>query len=173
MTRERESFTRQLAQCDKELKKWEAAYIGNVITLEDFKAKKAEVVVRRTSAKQEITRLAEQQRVLEHAVLEMASLTTYCARVRENLGDFSMEEQRLAMDALNISVVWHPDKPLKMRGSIPVGVGYSTPGCAAILPRHRPRVRSRGGLWHGSRLPASAVRHRDALPKTAPPHAAR
>jgi hypothetical protein len=123
ITRDREGFTRQLTQCDKELKKWEVAYIGDVITLEDFKAKKDEIAVRCASAEQEITRLTEQQRLLEHAVLEMASLITYCERVRANLGDFSMVEKQRALEALNISVVWHPNKPMEIRGSIPVGIG--------------------------------------------------
>ena len=39
-------------------------------------------------------------------------------------------------EALNISVVWHPDNPLEIQGSIPFGIGHSTPGCAASLARH-------------------------------------
>ena len=116
LVRELAGFTHQLAQCDKVLSKWEAAYVSDVITLDDFKVKKAELAVRRASAEQEITRLTEQQRLLEHAVLEMASLITYCRRVRENLRDFSMQEKHLALEALNITVVWHPDKPWKSRG---------------------------------------------------------
>ena len=46
-------------------------------------------------------------------MLEMASLITYCERVRENLRDFSMQEKQFALEALNITVVWHPDKPLE------------------------------------------------------------
>src|SRR5262249_47122418 len=47
LDRERHHYTRQLAQCDKDLKRWEAAYLGEAIDLADFKAKKAEVDVRR------------------------------------------------------------------------------------------------------------------------------
>ena len=149
MTREREGFPRQLVQCDKEVKKWESAYIDDAITLEDCKAKKAEIAVRRASAQQELTRLDEQQRFLEHTTLEMTSLTAYCTRVRKNLRSFSMEEKHLALDALNITVIWYPDNPLEIRGSIPVGVEYSTSRCAASLARHRPTAQSRAGLWHG------------------------
>ena len=74
--------------------------------------------------------------LLEHAVLEMASLITYCERVRENLRDFSMQEKYLALEAFNISVLWHPDKPLEIQGSIPIDLGHSTPGYAAGLARH-------------------------------------
>jgi hypothetical protein len=136
LTSERDCFTRQLEQCDKEMKKWEAAYIADVITLEDFKAKKAEIGVRRASAEKELARLTEQQRVLEQAARETASLVEYCARVRENLSGFSMEEKRLALSALDITVYWHPDTPLEIHGSIPVDFGYSTPGYAASLVRH-------------------------------------
>jgi site-specific DNA recombinase len=149
LAREQGGFTRQLAQCDKEMQKWEAAYVGDVITLDDFKAKKAEIGVRRASVEQALTQLTEEQRVLEHAVLEMASLITYCERVRANLRDFSLKEKCLAMEALNISVIWHPHKPLEIRGSIPVSIVHSTPGCAASLARHRPTAQSRAGLWHG------------------------
>ena len=47
------------------------------ITLEDLKAKKAEIGARRASTEQELTRLAEQQRVLEQAARETASLVEY------------------------------------------------------------------------------------------------
>jgi hypothetical protein len=136
LVRELAGCTRQLAQCDKELSKWEVAYVSDVITLDDFKVKKAELAVRRASAEQEITRLTEQQRLLERAVLELTSLITYCERVCENLRDFSMKEKQLALEALNITVVWHPEKDPDITGSIPIGIAYSTPGCAAGLARH-------------------------------------
>jgi hypothetical protein len=92
---------------------------------------KVEIGVRRASAAQELARLAEQQRVLEQAALETASLVDYCARVRENLKrGFSMEEKRLALSALNITVYWYPDGPLEIHGSIPIDFAYSTSGCA-------------------------------------------
>jgi hypothetical protein len=172
LMREQEAFTRQITQCDKELRKWEAAYVGDVITLDDFKVKKAELAVRRASAEQEITRLTEQQRLLEHAALEMASLITYCERVRENLRDFSMAEKQLALEALNITVVWHPEKAPEIKGSIPIGIAYSTPGCAAGLARHRLMAQSRAGLWHGSHLPVSGAHRQSAAPETGPGRAA-
>jgi len=61
---------------------------------------------------------------------------SFCERVRENLRNFSMEEKRLALAARNITVVWHPEKDPEITGSIPLGIGHSTPGCAANLARH-------------------------------------
>ena len=32
----------------------------------------------------------------------------YCARVRAKLQHFTLEEKRQALNALNITVIWHP-----------------------------------------------------------------
>ncbi len=95
----------------------------------DLKAKKAEVMVRRTSLEHEITRLDAQQQLLEQVELETASLVKYCQRVRDTLHRFDNEEKRLALNALNITVVWHPDKPLEIQGSIPVAIASDAPYC--------------------------------------------
>jgi hypothetical protein len=86
----------------------------------DFKTKKAEVMTRRASLECEMTRLDEQQQLLEQVELETALLVEYCQRVREILHQFDFPEKRLALDALNIRVVWHPEKPLDIQGAIPV-----------------------------------------------------
>jgi len=127
LARERQHYTRQLAQCDKDVKRWEAAYLGEAIDLADFKAKKAEVDARRVSAEQELARLDTQQRLLDQAELETASLTEYCARVRSALQHFTLEEKRRALDALNITVVWHPGDAPEMHGSIPMAIAANTP----------------------------------------------
>jgi hypothetical protein len=48
--------------------------------------------------------------------LDWLALVEYCHCVRNNLRQFSTEEKRVALDALNISVAWHPEKPLEIRG---------------------------------------------------------
>jgi len=132
LDRERQHYTRQLAQCDKDLKRWEAAYLGEALDLADFKAKKVEVDARRASAEQELARLDEQQRVIEQVELETASLMEYCARVRSQLQHFTLEEKRRAMDALNITVIWHPEKPPEIHGSLPVEIITNAPRCTDI-----------------------------------------
>ena len=82
LSRKRQQYERRLTQCDKDLKRWEAAYLGEAIDLADFKAKKAEVDARRASAEQELARLDAEQRLIEQVELETASLMEYCARVR-------------------------------------------------------------------------------------------
>src|SRR5207253_7376678 len=74
LDRERQHYIRQLAQCDKDIKRWEAAYLGEAIDLADFKAKKAEIDARRASAEQELARLDAEQRLIEQAELETASI---------------------------------------------------------------------------------------------------
>jgi site-specific DNA recombinase len=127
VTRERECFTRQLGQCEKELQKWEAAYVAEVITLDDFRTKKADVAGRRASLEREIARLEAEQQLLRQVELETTSLIEYCQRVRGNLCQFSTAEQHVALDVLNIAVIWHPEKPLEIRGSIPIGIASNTP----------------------------------------------
>jgi site-specific DNA recombinase len=120
LERERQHYERQLTQCDKSLKRWEAAYAGEVIDLADFKAKKAEVDVRRVSAERELARLVEQQHLIEQVELETTSLMEYCERVRSHLQHFTLEEKQLVLEALGITLVWHPDTPLHICGSIPI-----------------------------------------------------
>ena len=90
--------------------------------MEDFKGKTAEIIIRRKGIEQELTRPDEQQRLLERAHIETASIKEYCARVKQNLHGFDLAEKRLALAALNIAVTWHPDKPLEIQGSIPVTI---------------------------------------------------
>jgi len=104
------------------VKRWEAAYLGEAIDLADFKAKKAEVDARRASLEQEVARLDDQQRLSEQTELEATSLRDYCARVRSQLQTFTREEQRRALEALNITVLWKHGSPLSIHGSIPVGI---------------------------------------------------
>jgi site-specific DNA recombinase len=121
LDRERQQYQRQLAQCDKDLKRWEAAYLGEAIDLADFKAKKAEVDARRLSAEQELARLEAEQRFIEQTELETTALMDYCTRVRQHLQHFTLEEKQRALEALNITVIWHPDWPEpRIEGSIPV-----------------------------------------------------
>ena len=122
LEREHGLMMQTLQQCERDLKRWEAAYLGEAIDLEDFKSKAAEIIIRRKSIEQELTRIDEQQRLLERARTETASTKEYCERVKKNLHSFDLAEKRLALAALNITVTWHPDKPLDIQGSIPVTI---------------------------------------------------
>ena len=104
----------------KDLKRWEAACLGEAIDLTDFK--KAEVDTRRASVEQELTRLDDQQRLIEQAELEISSLMAYCERVRAELQTFNMEEKRRALEALDIAVIWHPGELPEIHGSISMAI---------------------------------------------------
>lgn len=83
---------------------------------------KATIDTRRASVEQELARLDAEQRAIEQAELETASLMEYCARVRAELQTFTLDEKRRALDALNVTVVWHPGKPPEIHGSIPMHI---------------------------------------------------
>ena len=135
LERERSLFAGQITQCDKELRKWEQAYIADVIDVHDLKARKAEVMARRVSLKRELARLDEQQQLLEQVTLEIASLVEYCQRVYRSLQRLDYAEKRLALDALDITVIWHHNKTFEVHGSIPVSIASDAPCCT---PRQEP-----------------------------------
>jgi DNA invertase Pin-like site-specific DNA recombinase len=89
------------------------------------------VDARRVSAEQELARLDAQASVLEQGELEMAILTDYCQRVAQNLRVFDLAEKRLALGALNIRVIWYPDQPLEIQGSIPIAIASNAPHCVS------------------------------------------
>jgi hypothetical protein len=126
LDRERQSYTQQLAQCAKDLARWEAAYVAEVIDLARFKVLKGEIDRRCTGLELELARVEAQRRVLEEGELELTTLTDYCRRVAHNLRTFDLAEQRVALEALNITVTWTPDRPPDIRGSIPVAIASNT-----------------------------------------------
>jgi hypothetical protein len=134
LDREQQQYRRQLVQCEKDLKRWETAYLGEAIDLSDFKAKKADIDTRRASAEHEIALLDGQQRLLEQVEVETAALVDYCRRVRHNLTRFDLAEKRLALEVLHIVVTWHPENPLSIQGSIPVDIADNAPWCTWALP---------------------------------------
>ena len=61
-------------------------------------------------------RLAAQQAAID----QLASVTTYCQRVAQNIDDFGFDEKRLALEALDVTVVAN-GRQWRIRGSIPFG----------------------------------------------------
>jgi site-specific DNA recombinase len=119
LDRERQHYTRQITQCEKELARWYAAYEKEVIDLDDFKRRKTEVEVRRSSAEHELARLDAEQRLKEQTKLEMAALTELCAGMRQELQHFTLEEKRRVLEMLHATVVWHPEKPIEIHCGLP------------------------------------------------------
>jgi site-specific DNA recombinase len=142
---ERQLYTRQLAQCDKDTHRWEAAYLAEAIDVDDFKGKKAEIEVRRASVTRELARLEEEEQHILEATLETVAIEDYCARVRSNLKDFTIQEKRVALEALDVRAVWHPDRPLDLSGGIEVDIVSSTSQTVA-----RPRPLTARWLYTGA-----------------------
>jgi len=131
--RDKEAVERQIARCDHDLKRWDAAYEVEAITVNDLKEKRADIAARRHACEQELARLQEQQSDLNHDVLQTASLTAYCQAVVLNLGTLSYAEKRTALHALSIVVVWERGKPIAISGSIPRSIEE-----VALRRRHTP-----------------------------------
>jgi hypothetical protein len=66
--------------------------------------------------------LDAEHQFIAHAQREMAALAAYCRRVTRNLRRLTLAEKQQALEALNIAVVWHPDQPLAITGSIPMEI---------------------------------------------------
>ncbi len=120
LDRERQHYARQLAQCERDLKKSWDAYLSDAITLDYFKGVKATIDTRLASAERELARLDAEQHAIEQAELEMTALTDYCARVWAQLQHFTLEEKQRVLEVLNIAVTWHPTWPEpQIEGSLP------------------------------------------------------
>ncbi|GAI85477.1 unnamed protein product, partial [marine sediment metagenome] len=53
--------------------------------------------------------------------VNMGSIERFCEVVRQNLGEFTFEDKRLALEALSIKV-WVEDNKLEIEGAIPIVV---------------------------------------------------
>ena len=122
-----------LPDAHKNLKKWEDAYEEDVITLMDFKEKKAMIDARRASLEQELAKLGDQQRHLEYIDVKRTEIADYCQRVSSRLRKHSRDEKREALEMFDIKVTWYPDKPPHFEGIIPFEVATHIPWDAGRL----------------------------------------
>jgi hypothetical protein len=60
---------------------------------------------------------------IQRGVHQVEALISYCARVREQLHTFDIDEKRLASQALAIQVTWAMEQPLQVKGSLPLDEG--------------------------------------------------
>jgi site-specific DNA recombinase len=124
---ERQSYERQLTQCDRDLKRWEAAYLGEAIDLADFKQKKAEVDARRASAAQELVRLDAEHARIRQAELNIVSLKAFLAGEQQKLDHATVTEKRQALETLGVQVTWHPETGSSITFAFGLPVAYTTP----------------------------------------------
>jgi hypothetical protein len=80
--------------------------------------------------------LDDQQRLIEQADLEIASLMAYCERVRAELQTSNIEEKRLALEALDITVIWQPGELPEIHGNISMAI-VSNAACCMVACQRR------------------------------------
>src|SRR5262249_41802898 len=112
MTKEVQAIQKALDALEREAHRWDEAYAGEVIALDELKAKKLDITERKQ-------RLLAQQEAVEaamHAVHDAQARTrdilTYCLHVKEQLHTLDMPHKQQALDALDIRVTWTPGAPL-------------------------------------------------------------
>jgi site-specific DNA recombinase len=126
LQRERRAYEQQMAQYDKDIARWERAYLAEAIDVDDFKTKRAEILSKQRTLKAELACLDAQQRLLEQMDAQTSMLTEYCGRVAKSLHTLTMGEKKLALEALSIVVHWYPNRPLEIKGSIPLTIEETT-----------------------------------------------
>ena len=73
----------------------------------------------REEDKQHLCRLHETKEQLAKLATVKIKLNDFCARVRQNLADCSIEDKRLALDALGIKVLANHER-IEIHGNIPL-----------------------------------------------------
>lgn len=119
---ELESIAACLTRCDRMDKRWLEAYAAEVIDVGQLKTYHADIAKRRGDLER---RRGEVEAEIEATALSTGQaemLVAYCRRVAERLQEFTPQEKRLALEALDIQAYWLNGQPLKVEGRIPVGV---------------------------------------------------
>jgi site-specific DNA recombinase len=109
-----------LAKCDRESKRWDEAYAAEIVSLEELKAYRADIVTRRQQLMDERAQRQSQMEVIGQVAGQAKQLVTYCAQVSQQLQTFDLADKRLALKALDIRVRWTPGEPVDIQGSIPL-----------------------------------------------------
>jgi site-specific DNA recombinase len=134
--RELDLVPASLGKCDREEQRWAKAYADEVISLDELKGYRAEIVTRRQSLLVQQAALQARLQGIGEAIGQVEALVGYCERVRQRLHTFDILEKRLALDALDIQVTWTPGQPLAIQGTIPLGEIVPTPSRrCTLLPR--------------------------------------
>src|SRR5262249_6420167 len=94
---ERTRYLGQLARMERDIQKWEAAYLADILSLADFGEKKQDIAIRQAAIQKEIERLDREVEQLARLQEETRTLTDYCERVRSRLANFGYTDKRLAL----------------------------------------------------------------------------
>jgi site-specific DNA recombinase len=116
-----------LGRCDREEQRWAEAYAAEVIDLKQFQGYKAEIEIRRQSLFAQQAECKRSQSEAQELLQHGQSLIDYWSRVREHLRAFTLEEKRLAFEALDLKIAWTPGEPLRIQACIPIDPTMSIP----------------------------------------------
>lgn len=119
VTKERQLLETALARCDRDLKRWEDAYLAEALTVEDYKTKKAEVEARRDSLHAEQRRLDERVQGFEQDCIDILDTEAMCRDLAQNLDSPNIDQKRRALERFKIVVTSIPDQwPPHIEGRI-------------------------------------------------------
>jgi multidrug resistance efflux pump len=110
----------RLARIEQEDRRLVEAYVSGAFTPAELKVYRADVAAKRTSVEAHKQELMGRREALQQQTGQSEALVEYCQRVRAELRTFSLEEQHLAFDALDLWVTWFYQQPLRIEASIPV-----------------------------------------------------
>jgi chromosome segregation ATPase len=113
---------------DRQVQRWHDAYANDVINLEEYKMRRAEVEETRQVLQHELEMIDAHRDVIHQAKAQVEQLTAYCARVRSRLRKLTYDEQHIALSALDVHVDFAPNQPLDITGVIPLDIVASTTG---------------------------------------------
>ena len=119
-----------LARCDRQEQLWAHAYEAEAITLEEYRLRRGDVETTRQHLLTEQTALHLQRDSLDQLEANTEQILSYVSRVRDRLSTFTMAEQRLAVNALNVKVTYHADHTVDTEGVIPLGE------ISSLAPQH-------------------------------------
>jgi site-specific DNA recombinase len=119
---EQQSTERHLAKLDKQQAKLLRTFReseDDAIPVDLFKRELAVIEKEKEQLRQSLNNI--QRRVFDQreAIEQLDTLTTYCERVAHNLESFGFDEKRLALEALDVTVVAN-GREWRITGSIPL-----------------------------------------------------
>jgi site-specific DNA recombinase len=114
-----------LARCQHDDQRLVEAYVAGAFTATELKVYRADIMTKRRSLEVHHQALLTRRAALQHTLGQADALVDYCARVRERLQTFSLEEQHCAFDALAMQATWLPNQPLRIQASLIVEASTS------------------------------------------------
>jgi site-specific DNA recombinase len=108
------------ARCAEDDRRLVDAYVAGAFTAVELKGYRADVARKRQSLEGHRQELVGRREALQQQTGQMEALGGYCARVRQELQTFSLEEKHRTFEALALRVTGIPKQPLRILASLVV-----------------------------------------------------